>query len=86
MEVSDLLKVIWQISIKIRRIKCFNSQTIVFGIMKKEVFVLRLENVEHLTRQNWGLEEKRAKQYSEQRKTHEQTQKQSTSVQGLTRR
>lgn len=46
MEVSDFLKVIQQLSIKISRIKCLNSETIVLSTMKKGVFVLGLENKE----------------------------------------
>lgn len=50
MKVSRLLEVIQQVSIKMKRIICFNSQTIVLGTMKRRGFVLGLENEEQWRR------------------------------------
>lgn len=65
MKVSDLLKITQQVSVQIKRIKCFHCRTIVAGTMKRRKFMVGLENKEQLKRQNrFRIGERRAEYYN----------------------
>lgn len=61
MNVNYLLKITQQVSVQIKRIKCFHCRTIVAGTMKRRKFMVGLENKEQLKRQI-GLGQEREEQ------------------------